>query len=437
MLPTIHEAAALIRAGKLSSHELLETCLANIDRHEGRVRAWVLVDRDRARADARTADDELARGVDRGPLHGIPVGIKDIIDVSDWPTACGSKRWANAYARQDAPVVSKLRHAGAVLIGKTVTTAYASFDPPPTRNPWDLSRTPGGSSSGSAAAVAAGMCLAALGTQTGGSITRPAAYCGVVACKPSYGKSNLSGILPLAPSLDHVGPIGCTVRDIQLVTQAISEDSFDKVIPSDQRTGPPRLGRLRGFFDRHASDDMKRTMDRVCGELSAKGATIEDVTPPAEFADVIASHRVVMAVEAAKYHGMRLRRHPDEYGPNVAALIEEGLACPATAYGRALDLQRDLREAFMNEMMNVGTLLCPAATGPAPDAATTGDPAFNSPWSFAGLPLVSLPVGFGDDGLPLGVQFVCTFWPGPCPFSVAAWAEEVLAVTLGTPRGIA
>ena len=181
MLPTIHEAAALLRAGKLSSGELLEKCLANIDRYEDRVRAWVLVDRERARADAKTADDELARGVDRGPLHGIPIGIKDIIDVFDWPTACGSRLWANAIARHDAPVVAKLRHAGAVLIGKTVTTQYASFDPPPTRNPWDLSRTPGGSSSGSAAAVAAGMCFAALATQTGGSITRPASYCGVPA----------------------------------------------------------------------------------------------------------------------------------------------------------------------------------------------------------------------------------------------------------------
>src|SRR5262249_5815564 len=160
--------------------------LARIDECEDHVRAWVLVDRPRAMAEAQARDDELRQGHYRGPLHGIPVGIKDIVDVFDWPTACGSVAWKDAYAREDAPVVRSLRDAGAVLIGKTATTAYASFDPPPTRNPWDPSRTPGGSSSGSAAAVATRTCLAALASQTGGSITRPASYCGVTAMKPTY-----------------------------------------------------------------------------------------------------------------------------------------------------------------------------------------------------------------------------------------------------------
>src|SRR5262245_14762318 len=219
MIWTIHAAADAIRQGRLSPTDLVETCFRQIDRYDARVRAWVFVDRDGATSEARRLTEEVKRGHWRGPLHGIPVGIKDIFDVFDWPTGCGSRLWANAIARQDAPVVAKLRHAGAVLIGKTVTTAYASFDPPVTRNPWDLSRTPGGSSSGSAAAIACGMCFAALASQTGGSITRPASYCGVAACKPSYGVVSVDGVMPLAPSLDHVGTMARTVGDVALVMQ--------------------------------------------------------------------------------------------------------------------------------------------------------------------------------------------------------------------------
>src|SRR5438552_1680282 len=171
-------AAQAIRDNRLTPIDLLEQCLARVDQLEERTRAWVFVDRERARADAVRLTEELKRGIDGGPLHGIPIGVKDLFDVFDWPTAAGSKRWANSYARQDCPAVARLREAGAVLMGKTVTVAYAAFDPPVTKNPWNPDRTPGGSSSGSAAAVACGMCLAALGSQTGGSIQRAAAYHG-------------------------------------------------------------------------------------------------------------------------------------------------------------------------------------------------------------------------------------------------------------------
>src|SRR5439155_15203826 len=193
---TIRELAPEIRAGRLSAVELLERCLARIDEVEPRVRAWVLVDRPRALAEAEARDAELKRGHHRGPLHGIPVGIKDIFDVFDWPTACGSKLCANAIAREDCAVVKGLRSAGCIFLGKTVTTQYASFDPPVTRNPWNLERTPGGSSSGLAAAVSTLMCLGALGSQTGGSLTRPASYCGIATCKPSYGLLPVEGVVP-------------------------------------------------------------------------------------------------------------------------------------------------------------------------------------------------------------------------------------------------
>src|SRR5262249_4548502 len=185
--------------------ELLDRCLARIDQLEERIRAWVLVDRDGARADAERLTAELRRGQSRGPLHGIPVGIKDLFDVFDWPTAVGSRLWDKSIARQDATVVQRLRQAGAILLGKTVTTPFASFDPSPTRNPWDGNRTPGGSSSGSAAAVACGMCLGALASQTGGSITRPASYCGGFSLKPTFGRVGVDGVMPLASGM---GPVG-------------------------------------------------------------------------------------------------------------------------------------------------------------------------------------------------------------------------------------
>src|SRR5438034_2421832 len=221
MLWTIAAAAQAIRDGRLSPVTLLDACLERIDRYEPRVHAWVFVDHAYAREQAETATAELKQGIRRGPLQGMPLGIKDIFDVFDWPTAAGSRLWAESVARQDATVVRRLRQAGAVFLGKTVTTQYASFDPPPTRNPWDRERTPGGSSSGSAAAVACGMCLGALGSQTGGSITRPAAFCGVCGLKPSWGRVSAEGVLPLAPSLDHVGVMAPSVRDLAILLQLI------------------------------------------------------------------------------------------------------------------------------------------------------------------------------------------------------------------------
>src|SRR6516162_5471490 len=222
MLPNIHAATVDLRQGRMTPVDLLDACLERIDRFEPRIKAWVLVDRDGARADAERLTAEIKRGQWRGPLHGIPLGIKDIFDVFDWPTAAGSRQWKDSIARQDAPVVRALREAGAVLVGKTVTTQYASFDPPPTRNPWDPARTPGGSSSGSAAALACGMCLGALASQTGGSITRPASYCGIPSCKPTYNRVNAAGVLPLASSMDHVGVIGRCALDLALMMEVIA-----------------------------------------------------------------------------------------------------------------------------------------------------------------------------------------------------------------------
>jgi aspartyl-tRNA(Asn)/glutamyl-tRNA(Gln) amidotransferase subunit A len=406
---TIHEAAELIRTRKLSPVELLEQCLARVDQLEEKVRAWVFVVRDQAREQAEELTKELERGEYRGRLHGIPIGVKDIIDVFDWPTACGSKLWANSTARQDATVVKRLRQAGAVIMGKTVTTAYASFDPPVTRNPWNLERTPGGSSSGSAAAVACGMCLGALATQTGGSITRPASYCGVCSIKPTYGLVCLDGCLRLAPSMDHMGVMANCVRDVGILLHAIGGGRIDAVRHRQKRNrretdtdAPLLLQQLRGGYESIAENDYLQ----VFGELihsKLRTVTRERTQPPA-FCDVWRQHQTIMAVEAARYHGPRLRRHPNDYPPRIRGLIEEGLSKPATEYAAA----RQHREELQRQLVDYGggTLLLPATTGPAPAAATTGNPAMNSPWSFTGFPAVSLPFGWTHDGLPLAIQLV-------------------------------
>jgi Asp-tRNA(Asn)/Glu-tRNA(Gln) amidotransferase A subunit family amidase len=428
MLWTIEAAAEEIRQGRLTPVDLLDSCLKQIDRYEERVRAWVLIDREGARQQAEWAAAEIKRGHYRGPLHGIPVGIKDIIDVFDWPTAAGSKLWANAIARRDAPVVARLRQAGAIILGKTVTTQYASFDPSPTRNPWNLERTPGGSSSGSAAAVACGMCVAALASQTGGSITRPASYCGVASCKPTYDLVSTKGVVPLAHSMDHIGAIAGSVHGLAAVLQTIAEPlAKDLVDRLEKRPGPPRLGRLRGMFEQMAEPEMTALMNRVSREFESNGATVTDIALPPGFADVVACHRTVMAVEAAAFHGARLRRHPEDYSPCIRGLLEEGLACSATEYARCRDHQRELRDEMELPFSDLHVLLMPATIGPAPAAATTGDPAFNSPWSYTGQPTVSLPAGRSSDGMPLAIQLAANPNFESLLFAVAAWCERVLA----------
>lgn len=440
---TITAAADLIRSGALTPTDLLEQCLDRCDRYEDRVRAWVLIDRDGAREQASRLTAELKAGQCRGPLHGIPVGVKDIIDVFDLPTACGSKRWAHSYARRDATCVARLRAAGAIIMGKTVTTAYASFDPPPTRNPWNLERTPGGSSSGSAAAVACGMCLGALATQTGGSITRPASYCGVYSLKPTHGRVSVDGVLPLAPSLDHIGVMANSVRDLALLFQAIAgtdgESGHALAIPAatllvdrrlspDCKERPPSFVRLRGYFDELTEPELNTAITQLCYDLTSgppQDTIVSNAVPPAAFATVIRNQRLIMAVEAAHYHGSRLARHPEEYPPCVRELIEEGLRASAVEY-REARLDRDALEIQMDDATWSGVYLTPATTGPAPEAATTGNPAYNAPWSYTGLPTVSLPIGYHSNGLPLAVQLAGRSEHDGWLLAAASWAERAI-----------
>jgi Asp-tRNA(Asn)/Glu-tRNA(Gln) amidotransferase A subunit family amidase len=416
---TITEAAEFIRRGELSPSELLEQCLGRIDRYEDRVRAWVYVDREGAREQAARLTTELKQNGYRGALHGIPVGIKDIIDVFDMPTGCGSKRWANSYARRDATCVERLRQAGAVIMGKTVTTAYASFDPPPTRNPWNLERTPGGSSSGSAAAVACGMCLGALASQTGGSITRPASYCGVYSLKPTYSRVSVNGVLPLAPSMDHVGVMANCVRDLGLLLQPLARNDLEEapgVSNYDCRPKQEAVSQYRRLtaltnFPATATEEHAVAFAALRVRTSRAGWDWNDEVLPPGFADAPRNQYTMMGVEAAAYHEERLHRDPDDYPPKVRGLLEHGLSTPAPRYARLLNHYRELRAEIRSSFRGAWqTLITPATTGAAPTAETTGDPAFNAPWSYVGLPTVSLPFAWSGDGLPLAVQLIGPGW---------------------------
>jgi Asp-tRNA(Asn)/Glu-tRNA(Gln) amidotransferase A subunit family amidase len=432
---TIHAAAAAMRAGTLTPVDLLDQCLARIDRYESLVRAWVVIDRDGARRQAERLTDELMRGQVRGPLHGIPVGVKDIIDVFDLPTGCGSKLWAKSIARQDATCVQRLRAAGAVILGKTVTTAYAYLDPPVTRNPWDPTRTPGGSSSGSAAAVACGMCLAALGTQTVGSLTRPASFCGVYSFKPSKWRVDDDGVLPLSPTLDHVGFMARCVDDLAIVANAVTDDAPDFRAAVAESRDPHRSGIEfvpgEDVLER-ADSAMRAAFNRVTG-CAPEGARWEPVALPPEFSGIPQSLRAILAVEAAQVHGERLDRHPDDYPPIIRSLIDEGRGVPATTYAEALRHHRSAGSAADRFLYYTrGVMLTPATLGVAPDRSTTGDAYFNAPWSYTGRPTISIPIEHAEGGMPLAVQLAGGGDQLPL-FQAAAWLERQLGFDMRLP----
>jgi aspartyl-tRNA(Asn)/glutamyl-tRNA(Gln) amidotransferase subunit A len=434
LFPEEHETIAglgrRLRGGEVTCLQIFESCLDRIDEREADVRAWVVVDRPGAMDQARGLDAELREGRDRGPLHGIPIGIKDIIDVEGLPTRCGDPRDVRREAASaDAPLVKRLRDAGAVILGKTVTTAYAWIDPPVTRNPWNLDHTPGGSSSGSAAAVACGMCVGAIGTQTGGSIVRPASFCGVAGMKPSFGRVSTAGILPFAPSLDHPGPIARCVDDLRLIFEVIREpDATWEHEPARQRPGgpaPPRLGRLGGYFDRRATEEACQAVERFLRRCKAHGAPVMGVKEVVDFEEILRSHRAVMATEAANVHGARLASLPEAYPPRIAELVREGMAVSPSAYQAERKRKSELACTATSMLKGLHALITPATIGPAPDPSTTGDPALNSPWSYLGFPTVSFPVGLSAGGLPVAVQLIGRPGDEMWILKMAGWCEAI------------
>jgi len=440
---TIWHISQQIRDRKISCEQILQRCLNQFDTRESEIQAFVELNREEALQTACELDEQLARGNYLGPLHGIPVGIKDIIDVAGFPTGAGSELRRQTIVDSDATVTQKLKSAGAVILGKTVTTQFAYYDPPVTKNPWNVERTPGGSSSGSAAAVASGMCLAAIGSQTGGSITRPAAFCGIAGCKPTFGRVGRQGVVPIDGSLDHVGPLTRCVKDLAIVLDAIAGfDSNDAgslqnselSISNDlalENISAPRIGLLTGFFRTDADAEMTAAIDHSIAAYRKNGADVREVALPSEFANFPMHHRTMMAYGTAQYHSKRFDKHPDDYLPGMSSLIVEGRAISEDEYEQCKDHQRNLKQAVESLFTDVDILVCPASVGAAPDTSTTGDPKMNAPWSYTGLPTVSFPIAKTSDDMPLAIQLVGNRLQERELFQAAAWCEDVTRNSIG------
>jgi len=434
---TIAAAAEQIRTHRLSPVELVRSCLERIDQLEPRLQAWATIDQECALTAAQQCAEELHRGWHRGPLHGIPIGIKDIFSTAGLKTTAGSSIYADFVPDYDATAVRCLKEAGAIILGKTHTTEFAAFAPAPTRNPWNLEHTPGGSSSGSAAAVAAAMVPGALGSQTYGSTIRPAAYCGCVGLKPAYGRISAFGMFALSWSLDHVGIFARTVTDTALLLQALAgydpEDpaSVQVPVPDYLKTlnnlKPPRLGLVRNFFLEKADAETRTHIEAIVERLARAGAQIEEVRLPASFAGVPEAHFIMMFTEAAAAHRETYAQHKAHYSSQMQDAIAKGLQISGSDYVTTRRLQQRFRHDLDALCRTVDALLTPSTPTPAPrDLSTTGDPAFNGPASFSGLPSLGLPSGLSSSGLPFGIQLMSAAFSEERLLAVGKWCEAVL-----------
>ena len=410
------ELARVIRAGEVTAEDAVCACLARIRQVEAEVQAWAFLDPDYALAQARQADRLRREGRDLGPLHGVPVGVKDIFDTADMPTEDGTVLHAGRRPAEDATVVALLRQAGAIVLGKTVTTELAVYAPGKTRNPHDVRRTPGGSSSGSAAAVAARMVPLALGTQTNGSVIRPAAYCGVVGYKPTYGTISRHGVLRESPPLDQVGVFARSVADAALLAQQLM--AFDERDPALRPTAPPDLVRAAAadppvpprlafvktpMWDQ-AAEDTRRAFATLCHGF---GAQVREVTLPPIFDGAVAWHQTIMEADLAKNFAAEHAGGKEQLSVTLRQMIERGQQVPAVDYNRAVEQIPALNRALGELWASCDAILTPATTSVAPlGLQSTGSPIFCTIWTLCGMPAITLPILKGDDGMPMGAQLV-------------------------------
>jgi len=433
---TLAAAAEQIRTRQLSPVELVRSCLQRIDHLDSRLQAWVTLDREGALAAAHQCEADIQRGRYRGPLHGIPIGIKDIFYTAGLKTTAGSPIYANFVPDYDATVVRRLKEAGAIILGKAQTTEFAALAPSPTRNPWNLEHTPGGSSSGSAAAVAAAMCPGALGSQTYGSTIRPAAYCGCVGLKPTYGRISTFGWFALCWSLDHVGLFARTVDDIALLLQTLAgDDPQDPAceplpVPDYARAladpKPPRIGLVRDFFLEKANEETRTHTAAVAERLARAGASVEEVHLPASFAGEPEAHFTMLYAEVAASHREAYTQHKARYSPQMQDLIEKGQKVSGIEYAEVRRHQQRFRHDMEALCRTVDALLTPSTPAPAPHGlTTTGDPSFNGPASFSGLPSLGLPSGLSANGLPFGIQLMSAAFTEERLLGVGKWCEAM------------
>ena len=414
------EAARLIESRELTAEALAAACFERIAERDDAVRAWAFIHEKQALAAAR----ELDRAPRRSRLHGVPFGIKDIIDTEDLPTEYNSPIYRGHRPRADAACVALLRRAGCLILGKTVTTEFANNHPSMTRNPHDPAHTPGGSSSGSAAAVADRMVPLALGTQTGGSVIRPAAYCGAFAVKPSFGSINRQGTKFVAESLDTIGIFSRSAEDLALALEVLS----GRAVPEFASfAGKPRIGLCRTPRWQDADALSQANLEQAAGALSKAGATVSDFELPPGSEALFDRHGIIMGYESARALAWEYENHPGEISTTLKPRLDEGWQVTRADYDAVRETARQCRRALAGRMRDVDFLLTPSAPSEAPRShASTGDPVFNRAWTLLGVPCVTVPHGKGAHGLPLGIQVVGAFDGDSALLGWTHWAAETL-----------
>ncbi|MSP94827.1 MAG: amidase [Alphaproteobacteria bacterium] len=407
-----------VKAGRFTAEAVTRACLERIEARDKQVKAWAYIDPKLALEQARQRDSAS----NKGPLAGVPIGVKDIIDTADMPTDMGSPIYKENRTAGDASCVALVRSAGAVILGKTITCEFAGLTPNVTRNPFDLDRTPGGSSSGSAASVADSMVAIAFGTQTGGSVLRPASFCGLVGYKPSYGIVSRQGIKFAAESRDTIGLIARDIDDADLVASVLTGRK-----PTPARDTPPRIGLCRTHLWDDASAETKHAVEDAAKRLAAAGAKFQDVSIPASF-DALAEARTIIN----PYERARAMAH--EWATNRALIsagltrqIEEGLSIPQTRYTQSLSRIKTCRDQIPELFGDCDVLLAPTATGEAPKGfTTTGDPKFQEFWTALHVPTITLPTHKGPNGLPVGIQLIARLYDDETLIAAARWVFQQL-----------
>lgn len=408
-------AAALIAAGELSSVELVQACLDRIAQREPTVHAWSYIDPEAAMQQARARD--ATRAV--GPLHGIPIAVKDVIDAAGLPSGMGSPIYDGFRPFADAACVATLRAAGAVILGKTVTAEFAGVSPGPTTHPLAPEHTPGGSSSGSAAAVADHMVPIALGTQTGGSIVRPAAYCGIVGFKPSYGTVSRTGLKMAAESFDTIGLMARDVEDIAVAWRVLVGSTRSMPV---HRGSTPRLLLFRGHYWDQASPDSVAALESAAEDLRARGGAIEELPVPAGFSELSEARVIINGYERARALAWERCNHAERISPAMAHVVDAGWSVPYERYIEAVQTTERWRSWFASVSDGYDGVVAPAVNGEAPKGlASTGAATFQEIWTLLRVPAITLPLSTGRLGLPVGVQFVGRQYGDESLLALARW----------------